>query len=164
MVQKISRSTYVPMHFEKVIVDPHLNRYTLRLVSQEKDNKSVLHIPIQGMAEEIMGAPFLLTDPLLRRIFRALRIRIKHIELFQDEGVWKGKILLSWWLWRKYIEVRPLDVVRFSLEFHKPIEVPHDMIRPLADGMATPEKEEAHKKLFLFRQSRRGVISHEEIM
>ncbi len=164
MAKNVSRATYVPMHFEKVMVDPHLNRYTLRLVSQEKDNKRVVHIPVQGMVEEIMGAPFLLADPLLRRIFRALHIQVKKIELFQDKAVWKGKVLLAWGWWKKSLEVRPLDVVRFSVEFHKPIEVPNEMIRPVADGMAITEKEEAYKKLFLFRQARRGVSPHEEIM
>lgn len=161
---KKTNMTFASVTFDRVFFDPHFGSYTFRLTSTEKSQKVALHIPIQGSSEEIMGIPFLLTDPLLRNLFKTLRIKVENISLYQSEGLWRGKVEMRWGWWKKRLDIRPLDAIRFSVEFHKPILVPSEMLRPVVMEKEKEEKKQAYKILFMPKPMRRGEVPYEEIM
>jgi len=150
--------------FDRILFDPHMGRYTLRLTSVEKDNRQSLHIPMQGGPEEMMVIPLLLVDPLLRHLFKTLRIKVESITLENTQDSWKGRVVLRWGWWKKTLAIRPLDAIRFSVEFHKPILVPSDMVRPVMVEKDRETKKEAYRALFMPRKARPGDIPYEEIM
>ncbi|MCX7883330.1 MAG: hypothetical protein N2314_08930 [Brevinematales bacterium] len=158
------KKSFSSLVFDRIFFDPNFGRYTFRLVSSEKSEKMALHIPIHGSSEELMSIPFLLTDPLIRNLFKTLRIKVHTISLISSQGTWKANILIQWGWWKKTIEVRPLDAIRFSIEFHKPLLVPSEMVRPFVPQKEKEEKKEAYKILFMPKPLRRGEIPHEEIM
>ncbi|MFN4216276.1 MAG: bifunctional nuclease domain-containing protein [Brevinematales bacterium] len=161
---KKANTMFASVAFDRVFFDPNFGSYTFRLTSTEKNQKMALHIPIQGSSEEIMGIPFLLTDPLLLNLFKTLRIKVENISLYQSKGVWHGRVEMRWGWWRKRLDIRPIDAIRFSVEFHKPIFVPSDMLRPVIIEKEKEKKNQAYKILFMSKPVRRGEVPHEEIM
>lgn len=163
MIRK-RKENMVAFVFDKILFDASLHRYTLKLSSSEKEGRLSVHVPLQVSLEEGVSLSFLLTDPLLRKLFKVFRFKVGDLVLWQHEGFWKGEAEILWGLWRKRIDLRPLDVIRFSVEFHKPILVPREMARSIPWDINNEEKKPNMKALFMPRFMGRGTFPHEEIM
>jgi len=170
VVKKVSM--LIPFVFEKILFDPSMQRYSFKLVEEKntrnkskEDKQRAIHIPIYSSGEEMVALPFLLTDPLVRNILRALHVRVTRLVLEKRAGQWEGKVYLRWGIFSKRVNLRVVEVIRLAIEFHKPIEIAKEFVQSVVVAEdQEAQKMAAYRALFMPRHLSSGIFPREEIM